>query len=67
MDKKTRVVLWIALAEIAICVPFIVIKNIIDTGQWWGLFYLVWAIAIEFVIISLFRTDKKVKALGGKR
>ncbi|MBA7690768.1 hypothetical protein ES703_99300 [subsurface metagenome] len=53
MNKITRIVLKLGFVVVGVCVPFIVINSITRDGNWGMLLYLVWAAAIELVILML--------------
>lgn len=55
MKKSTRVILWVTFVVVAVCMPTMTALEIIRNGNWWVLLYLVWAIAIEVVILVLLK------------
>lgn len=59
MKKSTRVMLWISLVSVVICVPIIVLINIARTGNWVGILYLIWAVVIVIVIFWLLGSSQK--------
>lgn len=60
MKRKTRVILWITLVVVAICMPTMIALNITRSGNWWVLLYLIWVVGIELFILMLLKRKKGV-------
>lgn len=66
MSKWTRYTLKAMIPVVGICVPIIVILNIVREGNYWSLLHLVWGYAVIF-FAGVLLTYSRQRGTKGER
>ena len=65
MSRVTRYLLIVMIPVVAICVPIIVVSEILRGGGLWHLLYLLWAaVIIIFVLVLLQKGESNGNHIG---